>query len=264
MKLKLLAATTLLASPAVAQDELVCPPRLNPMMSVSLPDDTGKIITVSEVENDTRRIVADYETLDRGTIGAFPMDGSIDWTNNSAERRRLKYRQSILINEGIMPIIPPGFDEVCWEPSTRRLITVYEQVLEPGESLTTPIFWEITTRLESQIADVNGDGWVDAQDQGLVLGAFGTDNPLYDLNQDGIVDGADLAIVLSQWSESFDDIIEANAGGGGDPVDPPVEIVYNEDWDGANEIFAFTVNELPNDDAREGHFVLPKALWRLT
>jgi len=137
-------------------------------------------------------------------------------------------------------------------------------VLEPGESLTTPIFWEITTRLEGQIADVNGDGWVDAQDQGLVLGAFGTDNPLYDLNQDGIVDGADLAIVLSQWSESFDDVIEANAGGGGDPVDPPVEIVYNEDWNGANEIFALTLNEVPNDNTREGHFIIPKAIWRLT
>ena len=192
------------------------------------------------------------------------MDGEIEWTNNSDQRRRLRYRQSILLSEGIMPIIPPGFEEVCWEPSTRRLITVYEQVLDPGESLTTQVFWEIMTRAEGLLADVNSDMWVDMQDQMLVMGAFVTDNPLYDLDQSGLVDAADLEILLNQWSESSDDSLdEANANPDPDPVDPPVELTYNSEWDSADHIFALTFNETPSQPVREGHHIVPKAGWRL-
>jgi hypothetical protein len=47
-------------------------------------------------------------------------------------------------------------------------------------------------------ADLNGDGSVDGQDLGLLLGNWG--NPgLGDLNQDGTVDGQDLGILLGAW-----------------------------------------------------------------
>ena len=266
MKLQMYQSATLAVSLSVAAhgqvNDLDCPPRLMPMTSVTVPD-TDKLITVSEIQTDTRTIIASYDTFMRDTIGAFPMDGEIEWTNNSEQRRRLRYRQSILLSEGIMPIIPPGFEEVCWEPSTRRLITVYEQVLDPGQSLTTQIFWEIMTRSEGLLADVNSDMWVDMQDQMLVMGAFGTNNPLYDLDQSGLVDGADLEILLNQWSESSDDSLdEANAGPDPDPVDPPVEVV-NGSFNEADHIFKLTFNEQPSDANRGGHWIVPKAGWRL-
>jgi hypothetical protein len=48
--------------------------------------------------------------------------------------------------------------------------------------------------------DVNGDGVVDGEDLGLVLGAWGTADPAADLNADGVVDGADLGVVLGGWT----------------------------------------------------------------
>ena len=113
-----------------------------------------------------------------------------------------------------------------------------------------------------------GDGWVDELDQTLLINALGTDNPLYDLNKDGIVDMMDMEIIFQAISDSWNDQIEANAGGGGveeDPIDPPVEITeeFNPLWESADEIIILTMNELPNDDVRGGHFIIPKVDWRL-
>lgn len=44
--------------------------------------------------------------------------------------------------------------------------------------------------------DLNGDGAIDTADLGLLLGAFGSNNPVADINNDGIVDTADLGILL--------------------------------------------------------------------
>ncbi len=48
--------------------------------------------------------------------------------------------------------------------------------------------------------DINGDGLVDGADLGLLLGAWGSDDPAADLNGDGIVDGADLGLLLGAWT----------------------------------------------------------------
>lgn len=48
-------------------------------------------------------------------------------------------------------------------------------------------------------ADLNHDGFVNGADLGLMLSAWGTDNPLADLNHDGVVDGADLGSLLADW-----------------------------------------------------------------
>jgi len=48
-------------------------------------------------------------------------------------------------------------------------------------------------------ADVNGDGMVDSADLGLILGAWGTADPLFDLNGNGAVDGADIGVLVAQW-----------------------------------------------------------------
>ena len=47
-------------------------------------------------------------------------------------------------------------------------------------------------------ADLNGDGSVDGQDLGILLGGWGADGPA-DLNGDSTVDGIDLGILLGNW-----------------------------------------------------------------
>lgn len=47
--------------------------------------------------------------------------------------------------------------------------------------------------------DLDGDGFVDGADLGLLLGAWGLPGP-EDLNFDGIVDGADLGLLLGAWT----------------------------------------------------------------
>ncbi len=48
-------------------------------------------------------------------------------------------------------------------------------------------------------ADLDGDGAVGGSDLSMVLGGWGTDDPLADLDGNGIVEGADLAMVLGAW-----------------------------------------------------------------
>lgn len=50
------------------------------------------------------------------------------------------------------------------------------------------------------VADLNGDGSVNAADLAILLGAWGTPGGAADLNGDGDVDAGDLAILLGSWS----------------------------------------------------------------
>lgn len=52
------------------------------------------------------------------------------------------------------------------------------------------------------IGDIDGNGVVDFADLSILLGAYGTNNPLADLNNDGIVDFADLSILLAHYGQS--------------------------------------------------------------
>jgi len=269
-------AAALASSSAFAQDT-DCPPRMpKPLTTTRVPqlNDNGMvtIITVSEGDVGDRQTVAVYERPSGDYVGTFPMDGTVEWTNQTSVKRRMSVRLIVQLSEGIIPIIPEIYSsEVCWEPSTKRIISVYQQVVEAGETVEIPIAWEIVTRLEGQLADFNGDGWVDELDQTLLIGALGTDNPLYDLNKDGVVDMDDMEILFQAISDSWEDQIEANAGGGGDevdptdPPDPPTEITegFNPLWESADHILVLTMNETPNDDVRGGHFIVPKAEWRL-
>ena len=47
--------------------------------------------------------------------------------------------------------------------------------------------------------DLDGDGFVNGADLGLLLGLFGTSNPAGDLNGDGAINAGDLGILLSNW-----------------------------------------------------------------
>jgi len=59
---------------------------------------------------------------------------------------------------------------------------------------------EVTSACSGVFADLNCDGVVDGADLGILLNAWGTDDPDADLNNDGIVDGADLGMLLNAWS----------------------------------------------------------------
>lgn len=52
----------------------------------------------------------------------------------------------------------------------------------------------------NDIADMNGDGFVNSQDLAVLLSAWGSSSMPADMNRDGIVNSADLAIMLSRWS----------------------------------------------------------------
>jgi hypothetical protein len=47
--------------------------------------------------------------------------------------------------------------------------------------------------------DLNGDGAVNGDDLGILLGAWGPGSGAADLNHDGYVDGTDLGRLLGEW-----------------------------------------------------------------
>jgi hypothetical protein len=80
-----------------------------------------------------------------------------------------------------------------------------------------PDDWEIAVGIELDVndngipdvceepenpADLNGDGYIDGGDLGLLLAGWGRSGPS-DINGDGITDGGDLGILLAAWSPRF-------------------------------------------------------------
>ena len=53
---------------------------------------------------------------------------------------------------------------------------------------------------DSVPGDLNGGGSVNGADIGLLVAAWGTNNPDADLNGDGIVNGADLGLLSAYWT----------------------------------------------------------------
>ncbi len=53
---------------------------------------------------------------------------------------------------------------------------------------------------EILFGDLNKDGAVNGADLGLLLAAWGTNDPIADLNGDGTVNGADLGLLLGAWT----------------------------------------------------------------
>lgn len=51
------------------------------------------------------------------------------------------------------------------------------------------------------IGDLNDDGVINGADLTILLGAWGTSDPVADLNDDGAVNGADLTILLGAWGD---------------------------------------------------------------
>jgi len=64
------------------------------------------------------------------------------------------------------------------------------------------------------LVDGNHDGVVDTADLGMLIAAWGTDDPLFDFNGDGVVDTADLGLLNSKFGETYD--VDAGGDGPGD------------------------------------------------
>ena len=173
MILKSLTLAAVLASNSAFAQDIDCPPRMPKPLTTTRVSSVERrrvesIITVSEGDVDDRKVVAVYERPLGDFVGQFLLDGTVDWTNNTAVARLMSVRLIVQLSDGIIPIIPEQYSgEVCWESSTKRIITVVSQRVEAGENIEVPVIWDIVTRLEGQLADFNGDGWVDELDQTL-------------------------------------------------------------------------------------------------
>ncbi|MCB9838723.1 MAG: hypothetical protein H6813_05240 [Phycisphaeraceae bacterium] len=72
--------------------------------------------------------------------------------------------------------------------------------LEPtGETSEFSFCAAMTLGESGKSADLNGDGIVDTADLGMMVGMFGTAEPIADLNSDGVVDTADLGALLAAF-----------------------------------------------------------------
>lgn len=221
------------------QGQAPCPPPMEPMSTTVRLPDSGIIIVVGEYDGDTRTVVSsyDYTQWTEGQIGVMSSNGDITFTNKTNQNRRMKYRISVLLPEGSEPQIPAGSD-LCWEPETNRIITVYETVVNANQEVVVPISWDVTIRNGGMLADLNGDGRVDGIDQGILFAAFGTDDAVADLNGDGMVDAADLGILLANWSDYSEDVIETS------------DASFNQTWNGADYIIAA---DIVTDPVRGGN-----------
>jgi hypothetical protein len=87
---------------------------------------------------------------------------------------------------------------------------LYVRGLQPGSyvlsvtrddasSISAPAAVSWLVDLPAVLGDLDGNGFVNGGDLGILLGAWGTAGP-GDLNSDGSVNGADLGILLGAWS----------------------------------------------------------------
>lgn len=205
----LVIACSVTGSVFAQSEEEPCSPRLTPMYTTRLPvfdadgEPTYMLQIVSEAETDTRELVVYYVTPAVSNVGVFTMEGDAQVTNKSSGERNVKYRQSVKIDEGMIPIFDLNSD-LCWEPEKRRIVKDYVFPVPGNQTITESISWAVTIRREDQIADINADNVVNAIDQGILMGDWGTNNPRSDLNFDGTVNGTDLGILFGQWSETYD------------------------------------------------------------
>ena len=65
--------------------------------------------------------------------------------------------------------------------------------------LLAPIAFGSATVQADCLGDLNGDGMVDGNDLGLMLGVWNSSDPTGDLDDDGLVTGADFGLLIAGW-----------------------------------------------------------------
>ena len=259
--MRTLALIGALSAPVMAQQEDPCGPRMPASLESTRTTEDGRTTTVSVGDRgDGRSMTTTYSAPEAGTIGVYQVTGEVTWVNNTTTPRDYSFRQLIDLGPGVIPMIPDGFAYVCYEPEKQRLVVRHDRTVQPGETITEQIYFEIVTRNAGQVGDLNGDGWVDELDLAEIMGAINGQDGRYDLNGDGIVDIADLEILKSMLSESWGEDDQAAA----DPVAPTDPVVDDTRWASSDSFIELEFLELPNDDVRGGHHVVPLTDWQLT
>jgi len=198
-----------LATIVAVQDAEPCSPRMLPMTTTRLPfvDSDGNVTDAIEVNSqastETRALMVTYVRPAVTEVGWFTVEGTAQVQNMSGSEKNVKYRMSTRVDEGFVPIFEQGSD-LCWDAEKQRIVSDYVFTVPANDTVTKDINWSCTIRRADQIADINADGVVNAQDQGLLLADFGSDQNRSDLNYDGVVDGKDLGILFGQWSDTYE------------------------------------------------------------
>ena len=150
--------------------------------------------------SDTRMIEVDYIDNRRIMTDLFDSQGSVILTNTPTENtksRRIKYRHKIDVPMGDYTIAQHDTDyEVCAHDG--EIIFYTEAVIANGASYTRD--WIYSVEVDAW-GDLNGDGFINGNDIGMLFAGWGMDGET-DLNNDGITDASDVGILLSNW---FDD-----------------------------------------------------------
>jgi len=80
-------------------------------------------------------------------------------------------------------------------------MTYYFSVSAYDTSNNESAFSSQVSKLISTTADLNGNGYINAQDFSILMSNWGsTSRPAADINQDGYVNAQDLSIMMSQWT----------------------------------------------------------------
>ncbi len=184
-----------------------CPPPLIPCV-VERVTDGYWTDSVGVCMYPTREIQAVY-TDNRFNIGYdYDLSGQVTLTNVSDVARTVRYHLEI---PGVLT--PYWLDVVdsmgiCQEDDG-TLVVRFEETLQPGQIKVVDFDYYVIYGNPYNGADFNGDYAVDAQDLALLLAGWGevragANNAQYDLNGDGFVNGADQGILFMNWTDSND------------------------------------------------------------
>ena len=213
----------------------VCHPELTPFEVHRLQLEDGWLHTTGGMANESRVIEVDYLDNRRIDVFEFICYGSVTLTNanpdlDSNAGRRVKFRQRVPINRGPNYTILTDTNEidVCVQDDgeTANVIMYTDETLEPGESHTQEWYYSVTI---DRFGDLNGDGCINSMDLGLLFAEWGGSG-VADFDADGVVGAYDMGVLLANWYE-HDDCYEE-----------PEDVLYNPDWESADDILAFTID----------------------
>lgn len=82
-----------------------------------------------------------------------------------------------------------------------RAVVTATDISDPQDPQSTSANSDISSVVQAQLGDINGDGVINIFDLGMLLGKYlsGSNNTLEDLNTDGIVNDADIQVLLGMY-----------------------------------------------------------------
>lgn len=122
---------------------------------------------------------------DRGDVVAYVQSGG-NWVSFVGED-----------NMAIGPLIDPS--QGSWAVMGASEINNARMILASARRGPAFSVTELVRLVPIRAGDLNGDGYTDGNDLGILLGAWGPGSGPADLNGDGYVDGVDLGTLLGGW-----------------------------------------------------------------